>query len=254
VEDPLTDTVGALAFSPNGRVLACSSARQSSIHVLEVATGKERLRLDGHKGAVVSLVFSMDGRTLVSSSEDTTALVWDLAGTRSGQRPPLEPGTALRDLAGSDASVAFAVMRRLAAQPEYALALLRQHLKAVAKPDAPLMAKLVADLGSEQVDVRAAAQRGLEQMEDAALPACRAALAGARSVEYRRRLEDLIDRQVRARWHPDADRLRRLRAVEVLEMAGTADCRALLEQLARGAGGSQLTEEAQASLRRLVHR
>jgi len=45
-----------------------------------------------------------------------------------------------------------------------------------------------------------------------------------------------------------------LRCVEVLELAGTPDCRNVLQQLAGGAAGAMLTEEAQASLRRLTNR
>jgi hypothetical protein len=55
-------------------------------------------------------------------------------------------------------------------------------------------------------------------------------------------------------WHPTADGLRLLRAVEVLESAATASCRTVLRQLADGAPGARLTEEAIASLRRLDKR
>jgi hypothetical protein len=51
---------------------------------------------------------------------------------------------------------------------------------------------------------------------------------------------------------PSPERLRLLRSVEVLEMAGTAECRTLLQQLADGAPGAQLTEEAQTNLQRLA--
>ncbi len=128
-------------------------------------------------------------------------------------------------------------MRRLAAAPKDAVALLRQHVAPVAAPDAARVAKSIADLDSEQFDVRAAAEQALDAVGETALPACRAALAKARSVELRRRLEGFIAKQTRAQWQPNADRLRKLRAVEVLEMAGTAACRAMLEKLGRGAAG-----------------
>src|SRR6516162_5408499 len=73
---------GTLAFSPDGRMLAWSSWRLPAIHLLELATGKERHRFEGHKRRVTSLAFTADGRTLISGSEDTTALVWDLTGTQ----------------------------------------------------------------------------------------------------------------------------------------------------------------------------
>jgi hypothetical protein len=48
-----------------------------------------------------------------------------------------------------------------------------------------------------------------------------------------------------------ADRLRERRAVEVLERVRTADARAVLDALADGAAGAELTERARAAVRRL---
>jgi RNA polymerase sigma factor (sigma-70 family) len=81
--------VSAFAFSPDNRTLAWSAWRDPTIHLHEVATGKERRKLVGHRGRVRSLSFSADGAMLISASEDATALVWDLAGRYSvGQTRP----------------------------------------------------------------------------------------------------------------------------------------------------------------------
>jgi RNA polymerase sigma factor (sigma-70 family) len=74
------DGVGTLAFSPDSRMLAWSGWQQPRIHLLELATGKERHHFDGHVGRVTSLAFSSDGRKLISGGEDTTAMVWDVTG------------------------------------------------------------------------------------------------------------------------------------------------------------------------------
>src|SRR5262249_48389396 len=105
---------GTLAFSPDGRMLAWSSWRLPAIHLLDLATGKERHRFEAHKRRVTSLAFSTDGRTLISGSEDTTALLWDLAGTQLQKIGLLDLDTAWRDLAGADATTAYQAMRRLA--------------------------------------------------------------------------------------------------------------------------------------------
>jgi hypothetical protein len=47
-----------------------------AIHLVEVATGRERHVLQGDKGRILALTFSGDARMLVSGSEDTTALVF----------------------------------------------------------------------------------------------------------------------------------------------------------------------------------
>ena len=78
--EKLSRGVGCLAFSPDGRTLAWGSRADPAVHLLEVATGKEHHTFTGHRGGVVSLTFSADGRMLVSGGNDTTLLVWDLAG------------------------------------------------------------------------------------------------------------------------------------------------------------------------------
>lgn len=58
---------------------------RAKIYVVEVATGKPLNEFRGHSRNVTALLFAPDGKTLVSGSEDTTALVWDLsAGNPSG--------------------------------------------------------------------------------------------------------------------------------------------------------------------------
>jgi WD40 repeat protein len=69
---------GPLAFSPNGKLLAATNVN-FSIRLWEVATGKELPPLRGHHGRVLSLAFASDSQRLLSGSEDTTALIWDVA-------------------------------------------------------------------------------------------------------------------------------------------------------------------------------
>jgi hypothetical protein len=74
-------------------------------------------------------------------------------------------------------------------------------------------------------------------------------LAGGPSLEVRRRIEGLLEKAA----HPvlPSERLRPLRAVEVLERTGTDDARAILKELASGMPEARLTEEARAALGRL---
>jgi WD40 repeat protein len=65
-----------LAFSPNGRILAMTA--DHVIRLWEVATGREVGRFSGHGGMIRSLAFAPDGKTLISGSDDTTVLVWDV--------------------------------------------------------------------------------------------------------------------------------------------------------------------------------
>jgi WD40 repeat protein len=67
-----------LAFSPNGKLLAATDAN-FSIRLWEIATGTQLPPLRGHHGRVLSLAFAPDSQRLLSGSEDTTALIWDVA-------------------------------------------------------------------------------------------------------------------------------------------------------------------------------
>src|SRR5262249_8547424 len=68
-------------------------AESSDVHVGKVGLSGTRLRplgppLTGHTGFVRSVVFSPDGKTLASGSEDDTLILWDVA-SRQPLGPPL---------------------------------------------------------------------------------------------------------------------------------------------------------------------
>ena len=77
-----------LALSPDGRTVAWGLCRSEPlVHLLDVATGKERHTFAGHLGGVQTLTFSADGKKLVSGGSDATLLVWDMTA------PPAAPGS-----------------------------------------------------------------------------------------------------------------------------------------------------------------
>lgn len=70
--------VQALAFSPDGRMLA-SGSDDLTIKFWEVATGKELKTLVGHTADVIFLVFSPDGKRLASAAKGQEAItLWDV--------------------------------------------------------------------------------------------------------------------------------------------------------------------------------
>jgi WD40 repeat protein len=72
----------SFALSPDGRTIAVG-AGDGSIRLHDLASGKELLRLRGHKDQITALAFSRDGKKLASGSLDTTVLVWDVqAGSK----------------------------------------------------------------------------------------------------------------------------------------------------------------------------
>jgi WD40 repeat protein len=247
----------ATALSPDGRTVAYGGSTHDSVRLLEVATGAERVRLDGHQSHIVALAFSRDGRRLVSGSYDTTALVWDLTGCDGIGRPrPKLSAEALDrlwdDLAGADGVRAYRAIWRLAADPESAVPYARQRLRPAPPADAARLARLIADLDSKRFAVRQRAAQDLEDLDDLAEPALRRALEDNRSLEFRRRVEDIL----RKRTGPVAapEKRRAFRAVEMLEYAGAPAARDLLGELSKGAPEARLTQEAKASLEQMTRR
>jgi hypothetical protein len=190
--DNLPDGACPLAFSPDCHCLAWSGwGSDSSVHLLELATGQDRRRFAGHTGRVLAMTFAPDGRTLISGGEDATALVWDVAGRLAKVEPPTPQD--FEALASTDAARADVAVRRLAAVPARTISRLAKSLVPVAAVDEKRLQQLIADLDADDFATREAASAGLEKLGDAAGAACRRALDGNPSAEQRRRLEKILE-------------------------------------------------------------
>lgn len=73
-----TGDVTALAFSPDGKVLA-SGGQDNAVCLFDTATGKQLRRLQGNTGGVKTVGFSADGKTLTSTDGNQKTHTWDLA-------------------------------------------------------------------------------------------------------------------------------------------------------------------------------
>lgn len=74
------DTFGvvvALAFHPNGRILAAGTANDGKVRIWRLADGQCLAVLDRHTNIVWTLAFSADGALLASGSQDHTVCLWD---------------------------------------------------------------------------------------------------------------------------------------------------------------------------------
>jgi hypothetical protein len=249
------DSVSPILFSPDGKSIV--STNPLRIRVWEVATGKERHRFPGHPNPAYVLRFSPDGKLLASASMDGTALVWDMTGqllrkeSRQAETPLKDMETRWAALASTDAERAYQALWWLV-DAKFAMPFLQQRLRPTATPEARQLAQWTAELDHNRFSVPEQAAQELEKLAELARPALRQALAGKPTLESRRHLEQLLKKLDEPIQDPET--LRSLRAVEALEHIGTAEARAVLAMLAKGAADSRLTQEANASLERLAKR
>ncbi len=240
--------------SPNGRWLA-SGGQNGDVRLWDLFRGRERAAFSGHRGRVNSLSFAPDGKTLASASADTTVLLWDVSESalpRPEDKPLTRPqqDACWADLADQDADRAFQAVAALTRSGTVAAAFLRERLRPVQNADPKRLARLIADLDGDDFTVREEACRRLAELEEAARPALEDARKHGLSPEAGRRTTELLDRL--AQWPSAPERLRAVRAVEVLERLGTPEARRLLRELADGIPDAQQTREARAALDRLT--
>jgi WD40 repeat protein len=242
--------VKCVAFSPDGRLLATAQDRENTAVLWDLATGQPLATLGGHQGEVLCLAFSPDGNTLATGSGDTTALLWDVRKYRPKPLPRPDADTLPQlwgQLRDDDPARAYPALWKLAGAGDDAVALLGKHLRPVPTPDRKRLQALLKDLGSDRFQVRDEARRGLLAMGEPAGPALRQLLEDKPSLEVRRLVEQVLE-QIRAVAAHGLS-LRELRAVSVLGQIGTAQARALLEELAKGADEATLTRRARVALR-----
>jgi WD domain, G-beta repeat len=170
----------------------------------------------GHPARVFAVAFGPDGRTLLTGSDDSTVLMWNLR-PRTELKHAGDMARLWADLAESDAAAAYKAIWQLADRPELTVPFLKTRLTP-AKP----------------VD-RERLRKSLE-------------LSRAPSAEKHSRLQTLLQA---AAGQGSAEDARQARAVIVLKWAKTPEALQLLRDLAGGAAHARLTLEARAALKHL---
>lgn len=236
-----------LAFSPDGRMVACYYPSGLGVDIREVATGERRTRRPCPP--IHSAAFSPDGRWLALATGPTPVALWDLIGKPAGKWADQKPTNLWDGLASEEAELAFDVIRTLRQHPAEAVAFLKQRFKVATAPAAEWVAGRIKALDAPQFRDREQATTDLAGAGELIVPELRAALRTA-SPEARRRLEGLLEKANT----PSRETWRAIRACEALEGIGTPAARELLAVWAKGPPAATLMREAAESAERLARR
>jgi WD40 repeat protein len=243
IDIPVAVGVERMAVSPDGKWLLTFGS-DYVLRLWEIATAAEVRKLGELEGPVGGISFGPDGRTAFTSGW-ADALLWDLRPLGSPVAVPVF--ASLWDDLAAAPPTAHAAQWALIEDSKAAIGLLRAKLSKE-EDDPKRVARWLKDLDSDIFKVRETADRALAKLGPTEAPILRKAMAETKSAEVRQRLEHLVPG---LRNDKSPEELRRIRAVQTVELIGTVESVALLREWSERAAGAQLTEDARAALQRL---
>jgi RNA polymerase sigma factor (sigma-70 family) len=254
-----------LAFAPDGQTLASvNGARWNNvesdnvIRLWDAAPGAPVGTLSGDLVDTTWIRFSPDGKELVSASDDSTLLAWNVSACRKNRAarktnlPLGEFEKCWRALAERDAALAYKAIDKLASAPKQAIDFLGQRLQRHDRETLRRIAALINRLDDDRFAARESAMAELTKLGARAESALRYTLTNRPSLEVHRRVEELLEKLEGVPVSPDT--LQQTRAIAVLERIGTLEAQQTLKSLAQGMPEARITREAKASLERLTKR
>jgi hypothetical protein len=222
-------------FSPDGRFLAAADAEESAVCIYDLVEGKKAF-------------------LVAAASDDHTVFLWDLPALPrpAGKLSVNELEQHWQALLDDDGATGFSARNALLTAPGDAASFLRQRLPTTMGIEPKRLARLLEELNARQFEVRDQATKELERFGDVVEPALREALTKKPPLEVVRRIDQILVHNKQRPMSPE--KLRVLRAVEVLEYTDTADARQALEQFAKLMPETLLRQEARTACQRLDRR
>jgi hypothetical protein len=235
-----------IRFSPDGRSLLEYTLQPFSFFLREVATGGYRAQNIFPKRPVTDFTFSPDARKLIVATRPYPVEIWDLID-KPGQWDAKQTDELWEALAvAHNAEHAYGSIRHLRAHPNKAVPFLKERMKIPQSPDAKWLKERLQGLDAPVFRDREQATADLAAAGEVVVAALREAQKTT-SAEMQARLKTLIEKAEAM----TPEKLRAIRACEVLEGLGAPEALALLEKWARGAPGTTLVREAGESVERI---
>lgn len=221
-----------LAFSADGELLAVGS-RRGMVSLWEMGSGKERVSFPGHRSEVLCLAFSPDRKLLASGGSDQTILAWDLYGTHGNQKSNSTPTLLDKlwdDLRHPDPAQAYPAIKGFAANAAATTAYFAKKHQPTPKVEDKVLRLWIEHLDSDNFKLREEGFRKLKSAVRQAEPLLQAALAKNPSLDFSRRVQQILA-ELDPAQSPDC--LRWVRAAEILRVLDTPAARALLRAIER---------------------
>jgi WD40 repeat protein len=248
--------VNAIAFSPDGRLLAVGhGGAEGIVRVWEVITGNEIVTFRGHAGGVNVVAFSPDGRRIASGGADSSILVWDLALPKGPDAAPISLGDAWDLLDSENTKSAYHALGALISGGDRAITIIDMGLKGAIDNQARIR-KLISQLNDDDFRLRKSARAALEKEALRAWPLLHEALRKKLPQETERLIRLIIEgMEARGLSSPESglygESLRAVRSIHILERIGGKEAIRVLEMLTTNKDDARISQEANAALARL---
>lgn len=250
---PSSTRILTAAFSPDDIHVAVG-ARDGTVCVMEMGSGREVLRWRSHAGAVSSVAFAPDGRRLATGSLDRTATVWDIArevvpADGATRFTEMQHQQTWNELSAGSAGVAYEAMTRVRRTADSSFeGLLERARRQIMPPERGRIEVLIRELDHPDSAIRHRATEELKKLRELARPSLTALVRQSPSAEVRSRARRILQWGDRTPRYLDSDVRRLHRVLHLLESHRGAESIALCELIAREVPNDGLRREATRTL------
>ena len=77
-QEKIQGVITIISYSPDGSLIASGSAKENSVKVWDVNSGKIIGKLEGHDAATTAIGFNKEGTILFTSAKDDRTMMWDI--------------------------------------------------------------------------------------------------------------------------------------------------------------------------------